>query len=125
MGGRLAILLWAADPDRPHLCGTPFFHAAAAAAMDIEVEIYFTSKSVMLLAHGVAEGLYTGPRERATVYSFMQHAAQHGAKFFACSQAMEEHGLSPENLIPEVSGVAGATAYIARCVDERWTALTY
>ena len=51
------------------------------------LEIYFTSKSVVLLKRGVAEGLFAGPRERATVYSFMQHAARHGAKFFACSQA--------------------------------------
>jgi predicted peroxiredoxin len=125
MGKNLVILLWAADPDRPHLCATPFFHAAAAAAMDIEVEIYFTSKSVVLLKRGLAEGLFAGPRERATVYSFMQQAAQHGAKFFACSQALLEHCVSPDDLIPEVSGLAGAAAYIARCVDARWTALTY
>jgi hypothetical protein len=38
---------------------------------------------------------------------------------------MQEHGVSPEDFIQEVSGVAGAAAYIARCVDERWAALTY
>jgi predicted peroxiredoxin len=59
------------------------------------------------------------------VYGFMQQAAQHGAKFFACAQAMDERGIRRENLIPEVSGVAGAAAYIARCLEEGWTTLTY
>ena len=39
---RLAILLWAATPERPALCATPFVHAMAAAALDCEVEIHFS-----------------------------------------------------------------------------------
>ena len=96
---RLAILLWAADPEEPDRCATPFFHAAAAAAMDIEVEMYFTSRSVRLLAAGVAETLHSGPRRRETVYAFMRQAAAHGVKFFACNQAMEEYGLTMQHLI--------------------------
>ena len=52
-----AIICWMANPDHPHLCATPFFHAAAAAAMDVEVEVYFTSAAVLLLKRGVAEAL--------------------------------------------------------------------
>jgi predicted peroxiredoxin len=122
---RLAILLWAANPDRPHLCATPFVHAAAAAAMDVEVEMYFTSRSISLLAPGVADGLYAGPTQRQSVYAFMQEAARHGAKFFACSMAMFEYGLSEEKMIPEVTGIAGAAAFIGRCLDEGWETLTY
>ena len=125
MKSRVAILLWAASPEQPHLCATPFFHAAAAAAMDAEVEMYFTSASVRLLAQGVAASLYTGPRERETVYAFMQRAAEHGAKFFACSQAMEEHGVTQSDFIPEVTGMAGAAAFISRCMDEQWVNITY
>jgi predicted peroxiredoxin len=125
MKNHLAILLWAADPDMPYRCATPFFHAAAAAAMDAEVEIYFTSASVKLLAKGVAESLYTGPRKRETVYAFMRHAAEHGAKFYACSQAMEEYGVAAQDFIPEVSGVAGAAVYMGRCLDEAWITITY
>lgn len=125
MKSHVAILLWAADPDAPHLCATPFFHAAAAAAMDAEVEIYFTSRSVKLLVKGVAESLHTGPLKRETVYAFMQRAAEHGAKFYACSHAMEEHGVAEKDFLPEVTGVAGAAVYMARCMDEHWLALTY
>ena len=125
MSRRLAILLWAADPDRPEICATPFFHAAAAAALDTEVEMYFTSRSVKLLARGVAERLYPGPTRRQTVYAFMQEAARHGAKFFACPQAMEEHGVTEGQFIPEVSGTAGAATYIGRCLDDGWKTLVY
>ena len=48
----VAILLWATDPAAPHRLVTPFFHAAAAAAMDVPVEIYFTARSVHLLVPG-------------------------------------------------------------------------
>ena len=125
MKTHLAILLWAAEPAQPHLCATPFFHAAAAAAMDAEVEIYFTSRSVKLLARGVAASLPTGPRQRETVYAFMQRAAEHGAKFYACSHAMEEHGVAEKDFIPEVTGVAGAAVYMQRCLDPQWSAITY
>ncbi len=125
MKNHVAFLLWAADPEMPHLCATPFFLAAAAAAMDAEVEMYFTSRSVKLLERGVAASLFTGPRQRETVYTFMQRAAEHGAKFYACSQAMAEHAVDAANFIPEVTGIAGAAAYMARCMDEQWVYLTY
>src|SRR5262245_50070247 len=125
MAKDLPILLWAADPDRPENCATPFFHAAAAAAMDTEVEIYFTSRSILLLARGVAGKIYPGPTRRQTVYAFMQDAARHGAKFFACPQAMEEHGVSAIQLVPEVAGIAGAATYIGRCLEDGWRTLVY
>jgi uncharacterized protein len=125
MKNHVAILLWAASPDVPHQCATPFFHAAAAAAMDAEVEIYFTSASVKLLSKGVAESLYTGPLKRETVYAFMQRAAEQGAKYYACSHAMEEHSVAEKDFIPEVTGIAGAVVYMARCMDDEWVTITY
>jgi predicted peroxiredoxin len=125
MKSRLAIILWAASPDAPHLCATPFYNAAVAAALDVEVEMYFTSRSVRLLAQGVAEALPTGPRERRTVYDFMKHAAEHGVRFYACSHALDEYGLGLADLIPEVTGAAGAATYMSRCLDESWATLVF
>jgi len=122
---RLAILLWAADPAAPASCATPFFHALAAAAMEIEVEIYFTSGAVRLLVPGVAESLLTEPGGTETVYGFMQRAAALGVKFYACPQAMKAQGVDLNNVIPECSAAAGATAFIARALDRSWATLTY
>ena len=125
MKKRVPILLWATDPALPHLCGTPFFHAAAAGAMNAEVEIYFTSKSVRLLEKGVAERMYPGPARDRTVIEYMSHALEHGAKFYACSQSMVAHDVRAEMLIEGVAGQAGAAAWMGRCMDEDWVTLVY
>ena len=125
MKKRLAILLWATDPAQPHLCGTPFFHAAAAGALDTEVEIYFTSRSVRLLVEGVSDGLYPGPARDYSVAQYMAHALEHGAKFYACSQSMAAHDVRAADLIAGVAGQAGAAVWIGRCMDEAWVTLVY
>ena len=80
--------------------------------------MYFTSRSVKLLAIGAAAALHSGPRQRETVYAFMQRAAEYGAKFYACPQALDEHGIAQADFIPEVTGVAGAAAFLGRCMDD-------
>jgi predicted peroxiredoxin len=122
---KLAILLWATGPARPELCATPFFHAAAAAALDAEVEVYFAARSVLLLVPGCAEGLRASERDETTIADHMRHALDHGAKFFACASALAAHGLDYAELIPAVAGRAGATAFIGRCLDPRWASLTF
>lgn len=125
MKKRLAILLWATSPDQAHLCNAPFFHAAVAAAMDCDVEIYFTGKAVNLLRKGVASSLPSGPRERETVHGFMRHAAEHGARFIACAAAMAEYGLTREELIDDSVEVGGAAAFVGRVLDPDWATLVY
>jgi len=120
-----AIVCWMANPDHPQLCAAPFFHAATAAAMDVEVEVYFISSAVQLLKRGVAEKLMSGPQARENVYAFMQQAAKHGAKFYACSQALSEHRLSLDDLVAETSGAAGAAAYVARSLEDGWSLVVY
>jgi predicted peroxiredoxin len=122
---RLAILLWAAAPESPHLCATPFVHAAAAAAMDVEVELHFASRSVLLLVPGRAATLYVGEERHFTVYDRMREAARFGAKFLACSDAMEAYALDRTRLIPEYTAAAGAAAFVGRAMDPDWATLVY
>ena len=51
---KLALLLWSVSPDAPALCAAPFVYAAAAAAMDCEVEVHFAADAVRLPAPGAA-----------------------------------------------------------------------
>ncbi len=123
--GKLAILLWATSPERPELCAAPFVHAAAAAAMDCEVEIHFTARSVRLLVAGVAANLYAGVGTDKSIYQFMQEAAQQGVAFYACSMASRE-GLEPgESLVPELRGTVGSATFVARAVDPAWSTLVF
>jgi predicted peroxiredoxin len=121
----IAILLWAADPDTPQRLATPFFHAAAAAAMDLPVEVYFTAGSVRLLAPGVAAGLRASPLHPKTVLDAMREAVSHGAVLLACTDALHAHGLRRDGLIPECSGHGGAVQFMARAADLRWRTLVF
>lgn len=129
MAERLAILVWAADPSVPHLCATPFYFAAAAAAMDAEVEMYFTARSVQLLVRGVAEGLYADGAPdapgRRSVADFLREAHGFGTRLYACPTAMQAHGVSADALREEVQGQAGAAAFIGRTLDEGWRTLSF
>jgi uncharacterized protein len=120
----LAILLWASDPDQPHRLATPFFHAAAAAAMDIPVEIYFTARSVRLLAPGVASELRASSHPK-TILDAMREAVDHGAVLLACTDALSANGLDGTTLIPECSRRGGAVQFMARAADLRWRTLVF
>lgn len=125
MAKKLVFMLLTIDPEAPHLCGTPFFQATAAAAMGHEVEMYFASRSMRLLVKGVADKIYPSDNRAKTVYGFMQDAAEQGVKFFACKGAMDAYAVTPDQLIPEVCGLGGAGAFIGRVMDDEWKALTY
>jgi predicted peroxiredoxin len=122
---KLAILLWAVDPDAPHLCATPFFHAAAAAAMDVDVEIHFSSKSVLLLVDGVSAKLNAATDNPTSVYQHMQQAASLGARFYACSDALDAHAVNRAKLVPETTGIAGAASFLGRVLDDEWATLVF
>ena len=121
----VAILLWASEPEAPHRLATPFFHAAAAAAFDVPVELYFTARSVLLLQPGVAGSLRASAADPKTVLDAMREAVQHGAVFYACTDALYAHGLASAELIRECTRRGGAVQFIARALDARWRTLVF
>jgi predicted peroxiredoxin len=123
--GKLAILLWAATPERPELCHMPFVYAAVAAAMDCQVEVHFTGRSVRLLVEGVAADIYPGAMNGKSIYGFMHEAAEHGARFLGCSMALREYLAAEETKIAEFSGAAGAATFIMRSLDPEWRVLVF
>ena len=120
----VAILLWSADVSQPQRLATPFFHAAAAAAMDLPVEVYFSAASVRLLAPGVAERLHAGGVDKS-ILDAMREAVAHGAVFFACSDALQAQGLAGQALIAECTRRGGAVQFMARAIDARWRTLVF
>jgi uncharacterized protein len=123
--GGVAILLWASEPEAPHRLVTPFFHAAAAAAMDMPVELYFTARSVHLLVPGVSAGLRASSMTDRTVYDAMREAAAHGAVFYACTEALRAQGLEGQTLIAECAGHGGAVQFMSRAADPVWRTLVF
>ena len=122
---KLAILLWSTDLSRSDLAAAPFVYAAAAGALDAEVEIHFAGRSVRLLIDGEAAQRSTSERGGRSLYAFMQDAARGGARFLSCSMAWAEYVGAGEATIPEWSGHAGATAFVARSLDPAWRTLVF
>lgn len=122
---KLAILLWSVDLERADLAAAPFVYAAAATALDAEVEVHFAGRSVRLLVAHEAGHRSTAERGGRSLYAFMQDAAHGGARFLACSMAWAAYVRDGEATIPELSGHAGATAFVARTLDPEWRTLVF
>lgn len=121
----LALMLWAADARAPERLAVPFVQAAVAAAMELQVEIYFTAASVELLVPGTAQALRTGPLSVKTIQDEMCAAVAQGAVLLACSEALAARGLETAPLISECSGRGGLVQFTARAADPRWRALVF
>jgi hypothetical protein len=109
---RLVIVLWSAGPDRPVEAAAPFVYALAARAFEIPVEMHFTSTAVRWLLAGVGDTAYTDVARTKTVTDFIREVKAAGARLYACSMAMNEHGRGGV-LIPECDGYAGAATVVA------------
>jgi hypothetical protein len=109
---RLVIVLWSAGPDRPVEAAAPFVYALAARAFEIPVDMHFTSTAVRWLLAGVGDTAYTDVARTKTVTDFIREAKAAGARLYACSMAMNEHGRGGV-LIPECDGYAGAATVVA------------
>lgn len=116
----IAILLWATRAEQPELCATPFMHAAAAAALDLEVEIHFAGLAPRLLLPGVADALYAGASRERSIGAFMRDAREHGVRFLACTASLANLGIAREELAGAVDGFAGASSFQGRASDPAW-----
>ncbi len=96
--------------DTPERSATPFYLAAAAAAMDVEVGIYFTMNGPTLLRRGVPEELIV-PRKGgggAPLRHFIDQALELGVRLYVCQPSLDLHGLRLEDLIEGVEMIGGA-----------------
>jgi hypothetical protein len=96
--------------DDPARAATPFYLASTAAAMDVEVGIYFTMKGPTLLRKGVPETLQI-PRAAgggAYLRHFINQALELGVKLYVCQPSLDLHGYVVEDLIDGVQMIGGA-----------------
>lgn len=113
---RLVIVVWSAGPDRPVQAAAPFVYALAARALEVAVEMHFTSTAVRWLITGVADGAYTDEGRTKTVADFIREAKAAGVRLYACSMAMNEHGRG-EALTSACDGYAGAATVVAAAMQ--------
>ncbi len=96
--------------DMPERSATPFYLAAAGAAMDAEVGIYFTMNGPTLLQKGVPEGLIVPKKGGggAPLRHFIDQALDLGVKLYVCQPSLDLHGLTMNALIDGVEMIGGA-----------------
>jgi len=125
MAKKIVFMLLNIDPAIPATLGSPFFQATVAAAMELEVEMYFSSRATSLLRQGVAAKLYPSERHDKSIYDFMRDAHSAGARFYACGASLLENDLDENNAIPEMDGVRGGAAFISAAIEDDVVTLTY
>lgn len=116
---RIVIVVWSCGPDNPRgamLAAAPFVYALSARALDLEVEMHFTSSAVKWLFDGVARSAHTDQAKSRTVLDFIREARRAGVKLFACSMALAEHR-QHEELVAEAEGVAGTATALAAAAE--------
>ncbi len=91
--------------DTPKKCAAPFFFAATAAAMEMNVIMFFTAQGTLLLKEGEAEKVF--PKEGGeSLKHFMDQALRNGVKFVGCRASLDLNGIEDSELgfdIPLVS----------------------
>jgi predicted peroxiredoxin len=93
------------DPGRS---ATPFFLAAAAAAMDSEVMIYFTMYGPTLLQKDVVDKI--GPKGDVgqPLRYFIEQATGLGVRLLVCQPSLDLNDLSIDDLIEGTTMIGGA-----------------
>ncbi len=121
----LAMLIWSLDVQQAERVATPLVMAQAAVALDAQVELFFSARSVTLLMRQEgARRVGFGPQQRSLAeYLFDTHAL--GVRCWACAQALHALGLGAEDLSPHCAGVGGSVQFMARALDPRWRTLVF
>ena len=121
---KLVIVLWSAGPDKPALAAAPFVYALAARALDVSVDMHFTSTTVRWLLPGVADVAYTDAERSKTVADFIREVKAAGVRLFACGMALHEHARG-ESLIDACDGHAGAATVVTETMHARTRTLVF
>ena len=124
---KLVIVLWSVGPDAPNgaaLAAAPFVYALAARALEVDVDMHFTSSTVRWLLPGVADAAATDAERTKTVGDFIREVKGAGVQLYACAMAMHEHARG-ETLIAECDGHAGAATVVSETMNRQTRTLVF
>jgi uncharacterized protein len=125
MAKRLFIVLVNTDARNPEELGAPFHHAAAAAALDYEVDVVCTATAGKLMRQGVAAALFVKPGAEISVHDWIRQGHELGARFWACPASLELFDMTEADLIPECNGLMGAATMLRQLMEDDCRVLTY
>lgn len=125
MPRKLIVVLVNTDPRNPEELAAPFYHAAVAAAMDYEVDVICAATAGKLMRKGVAEAICIKPGNPKTVHDWIRDAHGQGARFWACPANLALFDMTAADLIPECTGLMGASTMLQSIMSDDCRVLTY
>ena len=109
--GKKVLVIQTHGVDTPRRTYSPLFYAMAAAAMEMEVMVWFTMDGTNQLRKGEAEKVKLDPASDVTLKTMLEQAMEADVKLSVCQQSMALWDMKPEDLIPSVE-ILGATSII-------------
>ncbi|MFQ5504468.1 MAG: DsrE family protein [Planctomycetota bacterium] len=109
--GKKILVIQTHGVETPRRTYSPLFYAMAAAAMEMDVMVWFTMDGTNQLRKGAAAEVQLDPTSDVTLETMLEQTLEAEVKLRACQQSMALFGMSKEDLIDGVE-VLGATSII-------------
>jgi predicted peroxiredoxin len=97
--------------DTPRRTYSPLFYAMAAAAMEMDVMVWFTMDGSNQLEKGAAEKVKLDPTSDVTLKTMLEQVMEAEVKLRVCQQSLALFDLTVDDLIEGVE-ILGATSII-------------
>ena len=114
--GKKILVIQTHGVDTPTRTYSPLYYAVAAAAMEMEVMVWFTMNGTNQLKKGEAEKVSLVPESGVTLKSMLEMAMENEVQLRVCQQSLTLWDMTPEDLIEGVE-ILGATSIIDLALD--------
>ena len=109
--GKKILVIQTHGVDTPRRTYSPLFYAMAAAAMEMDVLVWFTMDGTNQLKQGAAEKVQLDPTSDVTLKTMLEQAMEAEVKLRVCQQSMALFDMTKTDLIEGVE-ILGATSII-------------
>jgi len=109
--GKKILVIQTHGIETPRRTYSPIYYAMAAAAMEMEVLIWFTMDGTNQLKPGAAEKVQLDPTSDVTLRTMLDQAIECEVKLAVCHQSMALFNMADDDLIDGVQ-IMGATSII-------------
>lgn len=114
--GKKILVIQTHGVDTPTRTYSPIYYAVAAAAMEMEVMIWFTMNGTNQLKKGEAEKVCLVPGSGVTLKTMLDMALDNDVQLRVCQQSLTLWNMTPPDLIDGVE-ILGATSIIDLALD--------
>ena len=109
--GKKILVIQTHGVETPNRTYSPLFYAMAAAAMEMEVLVWFTMDGTNQLKKGAAEQVELKPGSGVTRKTMLENAMESEVELRVCQQSLELFDMTTDDLIDGVD-ILGATSII-------------